>query len=495
MNFFAQLTSIGVLLMDKSSLDDAQSNSSPSGIAGKEYNKLGYSIYLFISDDKLECRCSYVPHEQGSMMTCDELRGYLAQAGVKEGVDEAALNDFAINAAAGRSQTMVLLASGRAPIAGKDGWLSYVVQSSVIVHNTDDDDKASIDMHNVQTFINVLPGVEIGRIIPPEPGIPGRSVTGLNIPPKPGKPLNLKIGKNIRTDEDGALLIADAAGRVCVSSGEISVEEEFIVSGDVNFRVGSIVFNGVVEVRGDVLDGFNITATKGIRVTGNIGLCHIVSDGDLSFCGMDGQDKGSIVCGGSIRAQFIHNCVVESVGDVIAEVEIHSSNIRSLGRIVVNQGAISGGSYTALCGIEAKKIGSPASVHTILSVGVDYHDAEELERLFAELEKNNNQIKQAKSLQEIEELRTAKASLADAIMAIRTKADMRANPKVNVKGVLYDNTLLTIGTLNEEIKEQLDGPISVIENTIEGGLRFLSMTSLDVKASDIELAFIREQKR
>ncbi len=484
--------------MDKGSLDNDQSNSKPSGIAGKEYKKLGYSIYLFISDDKLECRASYVPKEQGSMMTCDELRGYLAQASVKEGVDEAALNEFAINAAAGRSQTMALLATGLAPIAGKDGWLSYTVQSSVIVHNTEDDDnddKSRIDMHNVQTFINVLPGVEIGRIIPPEPGRPGRSVTGLNIPPKPGKQLNLKIGKNIRADEDGALLIADAAGRVCVSSGEISVEEEFIVSGDVNFRVGSIVFNGVVEVRGDVLDGFNITATKGIRVTGNIGLSHIVSDGDLSFCGMDGQDKGIIVCGGSIRAQFIHNCVVEAVGDVIAEVEIHSSTIRSLGRIVVNQGAISGGSYTALGGIEAKKIGSPASVHTILSVGVDYHDAEELERLFAELEKNNKQIKQATSLQEIEELRTAKASLADAIMAIRSKADMRANPKVNVKGVLYDNTLLTVGALNEEIKEQLDGPISVIENTIEGGLRFLSMTSLDVKASDIELAFIREQKR
>lgn len=481
--------------MDKSSVDDAQGKVSPSGVAGKEFKKPGYSLYLFISEDKLECRCSYVPHEQGSMMTCDELRGHLALSGVKEGIDETALNDFANNAAAGHSQTMVLLAYGLAPIDGSDGWLSYTVQPSIIVHPADDDDNTSIDMHNVQTFINVLPGDEIGHIIPPEPGCSGRSVIGLSIPAKPGKPLNLKIGKNIRTEEDGALLIADAAGRVCVTSGEISVEEEYIVSGDVNFRVGSIVFNGFVEVRGDVLDDFNVTATKGIRVTGNIGLCRIVSDGDISFCGMDGQDKGSIVCGGSVRAQFIHNCVVESAGDVIAEVEIHSSAIRSLGRIVVNRGAISGGRYTALGGIESKKIGSPASVHTMLSAGVDYRDAEELERLFAELEKSQVQIKQATSQQEIEALRTAKAALSGAVMAIRGKVDERANPKVNVKGKLYDNTLLSIGFLNEEIKEQLDGPISVVENTIEGGLRFLSMTSLDVKASDIELAFIREQKR
>ena len=126
---------------------------------------------------------------------------------------------------------------------------------------------------------------------------------------------------------------------------------------------------------------------------------------------------------------------------------------------------------------------------------MDYRDAEELERLFVELEKNQVQIKQATSPQEIEELRTAKAALSGAVMAIRGKVDERANPKVNVKGILYDNTLLSIGSLNAEIKEQLDGPISVIENTIEGGLRFLSMTSLDVKASDLELAFVREQKR
>lgn len=480
--------------MDMNSGEGAQSKSSQSEIAGKEYKKLGYSLYLLISDDKLECRCSYVPNEQGSMMTCDELRGYLAQSGIKEGIDEAALNDFAVNAAAGRSQASVLLASGLAPVDGSDGFFSYAVQSSVIVHHADADDNTSIDMHNVQTFINVLPGDEIGSIVPPEPGRAGRSVTGTTIPPKPGKPLNLKIGKNIRTEQDGNLLVADTAGRVCVTSGEISVEEEFIVSGDVNFRVGSIVFNGVVEVRGDVLDDFNITATKGIRVTGNIGLCHIVTDGDVSFCGMDGQDKGTIVCGGSIRAQFIHNCIVEAAGDVIAEVEIHNSVIRSLGRIVVNQGAISGGSYMALGGIESKKIGSPASVHTILSAGVDYRDAKELERLFSELEKNQTQMKQATSTQDLEAFRAAKASLSDSIMAIRNKNDVRANPKVNVKGMLYDNTLLSIGTLNEEIKEQLDGPVSLIENTIEGGLRSLSMTSLDVKASDIELAFIKELK-
>ena len=134
-----------------------------------------------------------------------------------------------------------------------------------------------------------------------------------------------------------------------------------------------------------MLDNFDITATKGLTVSGNIGVCTIVSDGDVTFCGMDGQDKGRIVCGGTLRAHFIHDAVVECAGDVVVDVEIHNSIIRTLGKIVVDKGAISGGSYIALGGIEARKLGSAASVHTALSAGVDYHDVELLEKLFVAL--------------------------------------------------------------------------------------------------------------
>jgi len=461
-------------------------------IAGKEYKTLGYTLFVWISDNKLECRCSYVPGTVGAMMTLDELRGYLAETGVKEGIDEDALNDFAIKASAGTGLNMVLLASGVAPVNGADGWISYTVQPTVTVKDEIDDD-STIDMHQVQSFMNVVPGEEICRIIPPEPGSPGRNVTGMELPPQPGKALNLKIGKNIRCDGDGSQLVAETAGRVCLASGEISVEEEYVVSGDVDFRVGSITFNGFVEVRGDVLDDFNVTATKGMSISGNIGVCAIQSDGDITFCGMDGQGRGSIVCKGSIKANFIHDCLVECAGDVIVDVEAHNCTIKSLGRIIVNKGAISGGSYTALGGIEAKKIGSPASVRAKLTVGVDYHDAEELERLFADLEHNQAQLAQTESMPEIEELRKLRAALTDRIFAIRAKTDQMSNPKINVQRVLYENILLSLGTVNEEVKEQVEGPTSIIENTIDGGLRFLPLTGLDVKAKDIELAYVKEQ--
>lgn len=464
-----------------------------SAISGSEVKKLGYSLYVKIPADRLECRCSYVPHEQGSMITRDEFAGYLKQYNVREVIDQEAFDDFVIKAAAGQQLIDVLIASGTPPQFGADEHIDILVQPSTAIH-TGDDEVTTVDMHIVQTFINVSVGDQIGRIIPAEPGIPGRNIMGLTVPTQAGKPLAVVIGKNIATEENGALLVAGATGRLCQSSGEISVEEEYLVKGDVNFRVGSINFKGVVEVRGDVLDNFDITASKGVTVSGNIGVCHIVSDGDITFCGMDGQGRGRIVCGGTLRAHFIHEVDIECAGDVIVDVEIHSCTIRTLGKIVVDKGAISGGSYIAKGGIEAKKLGSAASLHTRLRAGIDYHDADLLEQLFASLAEIQAQIKECHSLTDIVELRKTSAALSDNILAIRNKIDPYANAKINAKAVLYDNVVLALGATVEESKEQLDGSHSFIENSIDGGLRTLALTGLNVNARDIEAAYVREQQ-
>ena len=469
---------------------DTASPPSPGGI---EIKRLGFSLFLRIPDNRLECRCSYVPRDQGAMITRDDLAGFLKQHNVREGIDQQAVDSFLIKAVAGQRMVDVLLASGVPPVDGADEYLALSVSPSAEVFDGEEQ-VTNIDMHLVQTFINVSSGDEIGRIIPAEPGTPGRNIMGLPIPPQPGKPLKATIGKNIRVEEDGALLVAAATGRFCQAGDEISVEEEYIVKGDVNFRIGSIDFKGVVEVRGDVLDRFDIKASKGLAVTGNIGVCSIISDGDITFCGMDGQNTGRIVCGGTLRAHFIHDVDIECAGDVIVDVEIHNCTIKSLGRIIVDKGAISGGSYIALGGIEAKKLGSVASVHTKLQAGVDYRDALQLEHLMASLSETQEKAKESQSLTDIAELRETSAKLMDDIMALRKKVYDSANAKINAKTTLYDNVLLVLGSVTEETKEQRDGPLSIIENSIEGGLRFLSMTSLNVKASDIELAYVREQK-
>ena len=473
-------------------LESAPPDAAPV-VGGIEVKKLGYSLYLQIPDNKLDCRCSYVPRDLGTMMTRDELAEHLSQNKVIEGIDQDAVDDFIVKAAAGIQQVDVPLASGTPPIDGEDEYISILVASSHLVSDVDENDD-SVDMHIVQTFINVSAGDEIGRVIPAGAGTPGRNIAGNPIPPRPGNPMKIKIGKNILVEDNGTLLKAEVSGRLCQSAGEITVEEEFVVKGDVNFRVGSLDFKGVVDVRGDVLDNFDIVAGKGLTVSGNIGVCNIASGGDIVFCGMDGQDNGRVVCGGTLRANFIHDAEIECAGDVIVGVEIHNCIIRTLGRIVVDKGAISGGSYIAMGGIEARKLGSPSSLHTKLVAGADYRDVEELEKLFNDLTKKQALLKLSQSLTEIEASRKVCSELSEQIMAIRGKVNASANAKINAKAVLYENVQLTLGSATETINEQKDGPLSVIENSIDGGLRFLSLTSLDVKAVDIDLAFVREQK-
>ncbi|MDD5104546.1 MAG: FapA family protein [Desulfuromonadaceae bacterium] len=469
-----------------------QDQPAPPIITGSEIKKLGYSLFLKIPDNALECRCSYVPRELGSMMTRDEFTGYLKQHNVKTGIDLEACDDFAIKAAAGQQLIDVLIASGAPPINGVDEYIQFTIQATPDIENCDDADE--MDMYAVQTFINVTTGTEIGRIIPAGDGTPGENIRGVPIPPTPGKPMTVAIGKGISVEEDGTLLIAATTGRICQTANEISVEEEYLVKGDVNFRIGSINFEGVVEVRGDVLDNFNITAAKGLTVTGNIGVSTIVSDGSIIFCGMDGQSKGRIICGGTLRAQFIHDVDIECAGDVIVAVEIHNCTIKTLGRIVVDKGAISGGSCTALRGIEAKKLGSASSLHTYLHAGADYRDVELLDGLLQELSEANKKAGETNLPTELAEIRKTTAALTENITAIRAKADERANAKINAKAVIYENVHLTLGSVTEMIYEKKDGPHSVIENSIDGGLRVLSMTSLDINAVNIEKAFVQEYK-
>jgi len=469
----------------------AETASIPDHVAGVETKRLGYSVYVWLSHDKRECRCSYVPHDQGTMISRDELTALLKTSGVKEGIIAVALEDFASRAAAGQTLSMVLLASGTAAISGKDGQLIYTAQPSVVATRVVDE-STDVDMHNVQTFINVMPGDEIGRIILADPGVPGKTVTGLTLLPKPGKPLNLTIGKNIDLQQEGTLLIATAAGRVCIASHEISVAQEYIISGDVNFRIGSVVFNGFVEVRGDILDGFNVTAVKGLRVSGNIGACQIKSDGDIAFCGMDGQEKGTIECGGTLTANFIHEATVTAAGNVNIAIELHNCHINTLGRIVVNKGAIVGGSYTALGGIETKKAGSAASVKTMLRAGFDYRDIPDLERISADLSDINSLLEQELSPEKGDRLRLLHSQLTDQLKAIWQRSHERSNAKINVTSILYDNTFLRLGITAKEKVNERTGPFSVIENSVDGGLRFLPLTSLDLLAEDIETSIVKD---
>lgn len=473
---------------------NSSNNVAPPGkIAGNEFKKNGYTLFIAISADKMECRCSYVPHEQGAMMRRDEFNGYLKLMEVRFGIDEQAADDFVEKAAARIFQRDVLLAQGIAPVNGTDAYLKYLVTPSLESHYAQET-ADQVDMRAIQTFMNVSPGEHVARIISHVVGAPGKNVNGIAIPHTPGKPLQLKIGKNLTFDAETGQLTSESAGRLCRNLREISVEEVYSIRGNVDLNIGSIIHKGIVSISGDVLDGFNVTAAKSVSIGGNAGACSISSKGDVTLCGMDGQRRGVILCEGTLRARFLHDSYIECAGDILVDAEIRNCTILCLGRIVVNRGEIAGGRYTALGGIEANRIGLPNSIRTNILVGVHYLDEEEKLRLNSticsiQLERND-----ATDPQQTDSLRVREADLSDSFSEICSRRYDQCNPKVNVKQMIYGNTFVTIGNARREIREEMAGPLSLIENTIAGGLRKLDMSSLDIKAQDIEQGFIRGDK-
>lgn len=465
-----------------------QTNSSQQDGQRFYHAQSGYQLILSLSKDEMECRAHLTVPANGAPPGIDEMRGYLNGDGITIGIDENALELLRATSPPGQTSTGIV-AQGILPIRGDNGSLEYAIatqdQPPTEKEAEVSEEKRQIDFRSVQKFINVEPGQEIGRILPPTQGTPGRTVRNKPLPAEPGSPLMIKLGQNVRcSDTDPNLLVADNHGRVKFDGENIQVVEEYIVDGDVDFNVGNIRFNGYVEIRGDVLDGFQVSASKGLKITGNVGACRLISHGDIEFCGMDGSGKGSILCGGSLRANFIHDSNVECWGNMTVAVELLNSSARCRGTLVC--GLFAGGECVVLGGMEAKRLGAPSAVKTRVLSGISYQDLERLRELMELVEDVQNSLMKTSKIEELTHLTSEKQRLAMAIVEVRSRRPPGANAKVNVHDKIHEGVSITLGNSAEEFRNQLSGPLSLIENSTEGGLRRLSLTGLNILATDLE---------
>ncbi len=456
----------------------------------------GYQLIMSLSQDEMECRAHLEVKADGAPPSLDELIGFLAGDGITVGIDEEALTRLLADALPGKSANG-LLAAGIQPLRGDDGSLEYTfvsLEPPPVRESSDDDEKHQVDFRVVQQFINVDPDQEIGRILPPTDGIPGKTVRGKPVPSEVGKPLLLKLGQNVRCGgENGEILFSEIHGRVKQEGETVHVVEEYVIDGDVDFSIGNIRFNGFVEVRGDVLDGFQVSASKGLKITGNVGACRLISHGNIEFCGMDGQAKGSILCGGTITAHFIHDSSVECLGSMLVDVELHNCSIHCRSSLVT--GTLSGGDCVILSGLEAKKLGAPSAVKTLIHCGVDYHDLDRMHILLDQLETLQQQIAKTKDMQELTALTEKKQKLGKIIVEVRSRRPAGSNPKINIKDRIHEGVTIYLGDAVEEFSVELSGPLSLIENSQAGGLRHLSISGLDVPAADLEKAWLERDEQ
>ncbi|SEA54390.1 hypothetical protein SAMN05660420_02390 [Desulfuromusa kysingii] len=453
-----------------------------------------------------------------ALLTPPDLIGFLQQNKIKETIDYPAVYLFCAAIDMGIEPEPAILARGIEPVAGANGWFELTVKISGEETEFKEDEEGHIDLRNLNAYSEIEVGQKLGVVHSPKDGVTGMNVFGLPVAAERGKPFKLLAGEGVTLKYDNRAAFAQKSGRAIFEKQTLSVVDQLIIPGDVDLSVGNINFNGFVDIKGDVPDAFDVRSTKGIKIAGAVGACHIESSGSVEIFSMAGKEIGQIICHGDLYVNYLNQVKVQCYGDVYVTRELRNSQVKSTGKIIVEQGAIIGGQCTAMEGIEAKILGTSSGQKTELVAGVyfpdtdrfDYlHDQlrsvvrqikainnalEPLNRLLLKKQGNSNTVRLRLTVlkEKLLRLHQEKNRFQAEIEASRPQKFSTKNPKINVTKKIMEGVCMTLGKVTAENKIERTGAISIIENTRDGELRYLPLSPIRVMANNIEAEIFAE---
>ncbi len=332
------------------------------------------------------------PFNGGEEISVAKLQMALSANNVKVAPDYKAINKMV------NSKTYnepVIVASGKPPIAGEDGYIKWYFETESKKIEIEIDDQGNVDYHKILKINTVNANEMIGEKIDPVSGVDGFNVFNEPIKAKAPKLAKMVKGKNVEITTDGYFFQSLISGQLIIKNDVPSVMPLFEVKGDVDYSTGNIEFNGSVIVHGTVLDGFSVKSEGNIEIKKTVNAAILEAKGNVILVGgFIGKEAGSIKAGGKIGAKFIQGGVIYSDDEVIVENNIMHSNVTS-GRQVVVKGkkaAIVGGRIFASEYVEAQTIGAPAGTKTQIDVGVDILKEQEIVRIDSEISQTADYI-------------------------------------------------------------------------------------------------------
>ena len=339
------------------------------------------TMQLVVSLDGLSARLTIVPPRGGKSASKADLLALLESRGIVEGLQ---LEEMNRAIAAGKADEVVI-AQGRAPEPGKDGWLECLLPDSR-------ERVPSIrpcgrtDYRDLGEILVVHADDPLMRRHPPQPGVDGISVHGRPIIARRGRDLRFAAGLRGTTTatDDPDLLVAASDGQPVRVRGGVMVEPVFTVDA-VNLATGNIDFDGSVRVRNDVQAGMTVRATGDIEIGGVVepatleaGGSIVVKSGVLG--GLGGKTAGkdysahAMRCGGSFCATYAQQARISAgdsifIDDLAMQCQLEATNHIRVGKRA--RGQIIGGHCRASLSIHARTIGASSCVRTELEIGMD----------------------------------------------------------------------------------------------------------------------------
>jgi uncharacterized protein (DUF342 family) len=332
----------------------------------------GPTAKITLSEDEMTATVELTPvPEGGRTLDPEEVIELLAAQAITFGISNAAVVDALDNE---RFDHPVVVAHGEPAQHGTDATIRYHFRTDKSHVLLKEDEHGQIDFHDVGLFEDVIVGQLLAeKLAATGAGKEGRTVTDELVPARDGVgEVTLQAGKNTLLSEDGCSLTAAIAGQVLFAAGVASVEPVLEIRGNVDFKTGNIDSQGSVIVRGDVTEGFHVTAQGNIDVHGLVEAATLRAKGDIIVHkGVLGKGAASLQAGGDVFAKFVDRVKLRAGRDAIIGGEILTSEVRA-GRLVKCEGArgsIVGGHVSAVETITAATIGSRLCVSTFVNAG------------------------------------------------------------------------------------------------------------------------------
>lgn len=434
---------------------------------------------LTIDDDKMNARMTLkVPSNNDNFfLTPFYVERFLKLQGISFGINEAAI-ELLINVV--RYGNEIIVASGSPPVEGVDGYVDFhipVEDSKKPVINED----GSVDYLNSFKLAMVSENQVFATYVKPTAGKSGLNIFSEIVNATPGKEAKHLKGNGFKFDEDTGEYTALYSGHIKHFGNHVSIENVYVVSGDLDIDKGNINFNGDVQIHGDVRSGLSINAEGSVFISGHVGACQIAAGKNITVCkGIQGRDKCIIAAGGDVVCKFVERCCITAKGNIYAD-SILDSQVTANNQVIVTSrmGILLGGVTTGKMGVTARTCGNETEALTVVCAGPSKEDINRMYELTEQYHRLTKEILQfedkledieiippEKRSSKTEEIRT-KLFRAKIVVSSQRKAvsdelttlsafinESIAVASVTITGVAYAGTRIRIG----------DAPLSVTES-------------------------------
>ena len=315
---------------------------------------------------------------QGKKFTKKEILQFLEEKGVVKGIDEAKVDAIS----KGRYGTEpVLIAEGRVPKKGADGWYEFFFRTNVEKKPRILGD-GSVDYQNIEWFETVTAEQKIAYYHEAEEGEDGYLVTGVPLIARRGSEMKRLTGSGFRVDEDKKTYWAVVDGMIKLRDTRIDISKKLILD-EITIATGNLEFDGSIVIRGKVGNGTKIKATEDIVIEGSVGAATIECDGSVILKqGMNSAWKGSIRAGGDIVSKYFESVKVYAGGNIQTNNSLNSE-LYAEGKIEVAN-TIAGGKVESKTEIKTYEAGNRVGINTNLAITVS--DEKKREKLATEEE-------------------------------------------------------------------------------------------------------------